>query len=309
MSNIRRFLRYDLTLPIYVELCREDGAPLDFDEMHFIQNKNRAHWSALEQDIAEASGQVAKKNPTMVSVFHNLDRRLNYIFTLLEALSRNENPASYDSYRYMIREERKIQPPNLPEGKIATLIKALYQQSELTFRELRHVVESAKNKLFIFPLNPAEPFDHKAYVLNLEQVAEKGNPIAQLILLLEEKYNLTVTIVQRFKDFYRMRADVTAWPKLLVNLSAGGVGLWHTEPLPLFKPINVFMELDTLFAVQGKVTFARKLAEDSERPWRIGIDFGMLPVEEQRKITLFIQQRELQDTLTQHPTFPGLSAL
>ena len=309
MSNVRRFLRYDLTLPIYIELCREDGAPLDFDETAFIEPRDRAHWSALVQEIVEVSGQVAVKNPAMVAIFHNLDRRLNFMFIMLDALTRNENPAQEDKYRYMVREDDKIQQPELPAAKISTLIRELYKHSELTMRELRHVVESARGNLFIFPLNPVQVFNHCDFVLNLEQVAEKGNPLAKLILLLEEKYNLAVKVLQRFKAYYRMRADVQAWPTLRVNLSAGGAGFWHPRELPLFKPINVFLKLDALFAVQGKVTFARRLAEGGERPWRIGIDFGMLSEQEQRQISLFIQHRELADTRKQFTQFPGLSVL
>ncbi len=308
MANVRRFLRYDVKVPIYVELCDEQGHPLGWDERQFWPEPDRYHLEGVNVELKSALDELAKTSGQLAYMLHRFDIRLNFLAWLLEHLVENEDPRDDNNFDFRLREDAKIEPPELPKkaSKIGTLLHALFMHIDLTVKEVVSVVRKSHDRLFVFPLNPVEPFDHREYVLNLEKVAEQGSTVARAILLLEDKLNVLLKILSRLKAFYRMRAAVNEWPVEVVNLSAGGVGLWQPDAMQIFQPVNVFLNLDDgVFSAHGKVVFCRQLGK-AEKPWRVGIDFEWLPAEEQRRMTHFVQWHELEDTMAQFPSFPGL---
>jgi len=308
MANVRRFLRYDLEVPIYLELCDEQGHPQSWDEQTFWPETDRYHLEGVNVELKSALDALAKTSSQLAYMLHQFDMRLNFLSWLLEHLVENEDPRDDSNFDFRLREDAKIELSALPKkaSKIGTLLHALFMHIDLTIKEVVSVVRKSHDRLFVFPLNPVEPFDHRQYVLNLEQVAEKGSPVARVLLLLEDKLNVLLKVLSRLKTFYRMRAAVGEWPVEVVNLSAGGVGLWQPNSIQMFQPVNVFLNLDDgIFSAHGKVVFCRQLRK-ADKLWRVGIDFEWLPVEEQRRMTYFVQWHELEDTMRQFPSFPGL---
>lgn len=308
MANVRRFLRYDVKVPIYVELCDEQGHPQGWDEQTFWPETDRYHLEGVNVALKSALDELGKNSSQLMYMLHQFDIRLNFLAWLLAHLVENQDPRDDSSFDFRVLEDSKIEPPALAAkaNKIATLLHAMFMHIDLTIKEVIAVVRRSHDRLFVFPLNPVEPFDHNRYVRNLEKVAEQGSAVAQVLLLLENKLNVLLKVLGRLKSFYRMRGAVDEWPVEVVNLSAGGVGLWRSASLPMFQPVNVFLNLDDgVFSAHGKVVFCRQLGK-SDKSWRIGIDFEWLPVEEQRRITLFVQWHELTDTMSQFPSFPGL---
>ncbi len=307
MANVRRFLRYDLALPVYVEPCDDDGHPLGLKEQDLWPAQLRFHLDGVDERLQQVLTALGQDSGRSAYVLHQFNMRLNFLAWLLARLAENEDPKADGGFAFRLREDGKVPPPALSEdSKVGHLLHALFMHIDLAIREVVAVVRDSHDRLFVFPLNPVEPFDHREYVANLEQVSERGSLLAKAILLLEEKLNTLLAVLARFKEFYRLRADVRAWPVDTVNLSAGGIGLWRAEALPLFSPVNVFVSLDDgVFAAHGKVVFCRKLKE-GDKPWRIGIDFEWLPVAQQQRMTRFLQRRELADTMKRFPDFPGL---
>ena len=308
MANVRRFLRYDVKLPIYVELSDEQGRPLGWDEQTFWPETDRYHLEGINEMLKSALDELGKSNGQLMYMLHQFDMRLNFLAWLLAHLVENQDPRDDSGFDFRVREDSKIEPPELPTkaNKIGALLHAMFMHIDLTIKEVIAVVRRSHDRLFVFPLNSVEPFDHNQYVRNLEKVAEQGSAVAQVLLLLEDKLNVLLKVLARLKSFYRLRAAVDDWPVEVVNLSAGGVGLWRSASLPMFQPVNVFLNLhDGVFVAHGKVVFCRQLGK-ADKSWRIGIDFEWLPAEEQQRVTLFVQWHELTDTMRQFPRFPGM---
>lgn len=308
MANVRRFLRYDVRLPVYLELCDERGLPLGLGEQAFLPPELEDHLAGVTESLNRVLEALAKESSASAYLLHQYNMRLNFLQWLLTQLAHNEDPKADERFAFRLREDAKIKGPELPNrgSKIGALLHGLFMHLDLVIKAVLEGVLNSHEKLFVFPQHELTPFDHRQYVLNLEQVAEKGSLLAQAVLLLEDKLNTLLKVFQRLQAFYRMRSAVDEWPVETVNLSAGGAGLWHDAPLKLFGPINVFLALDDgVFASRGKVVFCRQLGQ-GDRPWRVGIDFEWLPSEAQLRLTRFIQWRELEDTMDQFPAFPGL---
>ncbi|WP_294946426.1 PilZ domain-containing protein [Sulfurivirga sp.] len=310
MANLRRFLRYDVDIPIFLERLDEEGQPIGLSEQNFLPNNERFFLEGLRQELENAIDRLGKQSPNSVYVLYQLVRPLDLIAFLLDKLAENRNPTEDPTYNYRMREHEKIDRAAVEKmrgSKIGVLLLALLDRLMQTVREIRGVIELAEDNLFVFPLNPVEPFDHSVYVKNLDRVAHKGNLVADTILLIEKLYNGWLKVLQRLKEFYAYRARVRDWPVCTVNLSAGGIGVWVDGPWSQLERLNVYMRLDTLVAAHGKVVFVREFS-DHQPAWRVGVDFEWLPAAKQKLITLFVQRRELEDTMAQCPHFPGLPA-
>ena len=308
MANMRRFLRYDVEIPIFLEKLDREGLPVGLSDQTFLPQNERFYLEGLRQELESTIDELGRQSPKSVYILYQLVRALDLLIFLIDRLAENQNPKEDPTYNYRMREHDKIDRAAVEKmrgSKIGVLLVALLDRLEQSVREVRGIVELAEDDLFIFPLNPEEPFDHSLYVRNLEKVAHQGNLIAEAILLIEKLYNGWLKVLQRLKDFYAYRARVKDWPVRMVNLSAGGIGLWVDEPWEMLERLHVYMRLDTLVAAHGKVVFVRQFP-DHQPSWRVGVDFEWLPVTKQKLITLFVQRRELEDTMAQFPRFPGL---
>ncbi len=305
MANMRRFLRYDVRVPIYLEPCDRDGHRVGFDPEQIFPDLDRMRFEGLVLEFNEVLNRLGRDKPTLVFMLSQIEQRLSFLYDLLQTLSDDRDPREDDLFEYRQRQDAKIElTAILPEtSKLGRLLQGLWTMLDLTIREVVGVVQTSTQGLFMFPQTPVRPFEHTEYVTNLRALAEKGESVAEALLLLERMLNLLLTVLQNLKTFYAERSMPQKWPVLTVNLSAGGLGLWESKKWPLHQKVNVFMQLDQLFAGRGRVVFSRafKDAPDAERPYRVGIDFDWLPTERQDQITFFIQAREVVDAMERFP--------
>ncbi|SIO08505.1 PilZ domain-containing protein [Sulfurivirga caldicuralii] len=305
MANMRRFLRYDVEVPIYLEPCDQDGHREGFDPQALFPDLERMRYEGLGVEFNTILRALGKDKPKLVFMLSHMQVRLNFLFYLLQWLADDRDPREDGRFEYRLRQDAKIEFINiLPEdSKLGRLLQALWRHMDLTIREVVGVVQTSTQGLFIYPQTPVALFDHTRYITNLRDVAEKGHPVAEALLLLEKMLNTLLKVLQRLKAFYAERAMPQRWPKLTVNLSAGGLGLWDSEKWPLYQKVNVFMALEQLFAGRGRVVFCRQLktAPDPQRPWRVGVDFDWLPTERQDQITFFVQAHEVADAMARFP--------
>jgi len=306
MANMRRFLRYDVQVPIYLEPCDSEGHRLGFDAQALFPDHERLHFEGMRTDFDTVMRKLAKDKPQTTYMFYEVAQRLDFLYYLLETLAEDQDPREDDRFEYRRRLDAKIRFDAAllgRESKLGRLLQGLWQQLDLTIREILGVVDSATQGLFIFPQTPVKLFEHTRYVTNLREVAEKGHPVAEALLLLEKMLNTLLKVLQRLKAFYAERAMSQTWPVQWVNLSAGGVGLWSEAAWKLYGKVNIFMRLDTLFSGRGHVVFCRqfKAPPSPQLPWRVGIDFDWLPSERQDQITFYIQAREVEDAMARFP--------
>lgn len=306
MANMRRFLRYDVEVPIYLEACDVEGHREGFDPERLFPDFERLHFEGMQTDFDAVMRKLAKEKPQTAYMFYQIAQRLDFLYYLLESLAEDQDPREDERFDYRRRQDGKINfDASLlgKESKLGRLLQGLWQQLDLTIREVLGVVDQATQGLFIFPQTPVTLFDHARYVTNLREVAEKGHPVAEALLMLEKMLNTLLKVLQRLKAFYAERAMPQSWPLQVINLSAGGVGLWSEQAWKLYGKANIFMQLEQLFAGRGRVVFCRQLktAPDPQRPWRVGVDFDWLPTERQDQITFFVQAHEVADAMARFP--------
>ena len=306
MANMRRFLRYDVQIPFYLEPCDAEGHRQGFDPQQLFPDHERLHFEGMRAEFDGAMKKLGKDKPQTAYMFYQMAQRLDFLYYLVESLAEDRDPAEDERFDYRRRQDAKVQFDATllgKESKLGRLLQGLWRQLDLSIRELLGVVDQATQGLFIFPQTPVQLFDHTQYVTNLRDVAAKGHPVAEALLQMETMLNTLLKVVQRLKAFYAKRAMPQTWPTQTVNLSAGGLGFWDAQAWTLYQKVNVFAQLDPLFAGRGRVVFARMLkqAPDPQRPYRIGVDFEWLPTARQDQITFFIQAHEVADAMAAFP--------
>ncbi|HHS99476.1 MAG TPA: hypothetical protein ENK73_01335, partial [Thiomicrospira sp.] len=183
-------------------------------------------------------------------------------------------------------------------SKIAPLILDLYQYIDDYISELQQVVEnSIDGKIFTYPEPMKEHFNDQSYVTNLEFLPDQGVLPAKVLRLMVDKLNLQATVFDRLKTVYKQISRADEWTHYKVNLSAGGFSFLSEKSYDLFSRMDIFMGLDEdILICRGQVQSLTKSGNEIF-PYRIGVMFELLTVEQQRKITLFEQRRELKDAM------------
>lgn len=305
MANVRRFFRYDVEIPIYLQTQEGFDQTLNQLRKEVVSPREENRIEAIDAEVMVLLKKVFESSPQSVNVFYTFVKRLDFIHWLLDKYLALSDPRQAPDYKYRLRADRKLLPPTATKStKLLPLMQDFYAQIDEVIHELVQVAEtSIEGRLFIFTSTHRRHFNYQAFVKNLDQVAQKGILPAQILLLLIGKYNLLVDILNRLKDKFYMISNSNNWPVLAVNLSAGGCSFKTNEVYEKFARFNVFMQLDEdLVVPQGRMVMVRSI-KDQAFKYQVGVEFEFIPVETQRTITRFIQLRELRDA---RAVFPGV---
>jgi len=303
MANVRRFFRYDVEIPIYLQTQEGLNQTLDRLRKEIVSPREEHRIEAIDEEVMGLLKKVLESSPQSVNVFYTFNKRLDFIHWLLEKYLALTDPRQASDYKYRLREDKKQFPPTATKStKLLPLMQDFYVQIDELIHELIQVAEtSIEGRLFIFMPTHRHHFNYQAFVKNLELVAQKGVLPAQILLLLIEKYNLLVDILNRLKDKFHMISSSKNWPVLTVNLSAGGCSFKTNEVYEKFARFHVFMQLDEdLVVCQGRMVMVRNL-KDQPFMYQVGIEFEFIPVDMQQTITRFIQLHELRDARAVYP--------
>lgn len=298
-NNARRYFRYDVILPMHLEPVDRYGKHLSAERRQLI---SLAEEEGLKELNAQLSGWLEKvfdASSSALYVFYVLNHRLDFMWWLIEHLMESNDPRLADDYKFRTREDNKFNPPSSKKSSsVGPLILSLYEQIDQYIEELQTVVtRSIDGKIFIYSKASLETFDDKKYVKNLDELAQSGVLPAKVLRLMLDKLNLQAKVLERLKEAYREISHSHEWINYRVNLSAGGFSFLSTSPYKLFSIMDVFMDIDgeTLIC-RGKIIFQKETNEQIH-PYRVGVEFDLLTAEQEEKITLFEQRKELRDAI------------
>jgi len=299
MSNARRFFRYDVTLPMHLEPVDRYGYYLGAERKKLFSAKEEEQ---LREYNAQLSGWLDKgfdASSHAMYVFYVLNHRIDFMWWLLEHLIESNDPRLANEYKFRSREDAKFSPPSSKKSStIAPLILGLYERIDGYIDELQQVVKTSINgKIFIYLENSQPLFDDKTYVTNLDKLAQSGVLPAKVLRLLVDKLNLQGLVLNRLKEAHREISHSGEWMNYRVNLSAGGFSFLSTSPFELFSIMDVFMKIDDeVLVCRGKI-LSQIESDEQLYPYRIGVEFNLLTVEQEQQITLFEQRKELRDAM------------
>ncbi|BCN94130.1 hypothetical protein THMIRHAM_19150 [Thiomicrorhabdus immobilis] len=299
MSNARRYFRYDVILPMHLEPVDRYGKHLSAGRRQLISLVEEEHLKELNAQLNGWLDKVFDASSNALYVFYVLNHRLNFMWWLIEHLMESNDPRLAHDYKFRSREDNKFTPPSSKKSSsVGPLILALYQQIGEYVDELQTVIkESVDGKIFIYSKASLELFDDKKYVKNLDELANNGVLPAKVLRLMVDKLNLQATVLERLKEAYREISSSGNWMNYRVNLSAGGFSFLSTSPHKIFSIMDVFMEIDgEVLICRGKI-ISQKESNDELHPYRIGVEFDLLTAEQEQKITLFEQRKELKDSI------------
>jgi hypothetical protein len=302
VANVRRFFRYDVEIPIYIETVNAFHNELAQLRESVFPQSEVARLEAIDEELNQKLDAVFQRKPEAIHVFLSLNKRLDFIHWLLDHLVELQDPRKESDYKYRLKMDQRHQPPtSKKETKLLPLMQNFYYQIDEIVHELLSVVEkSYEGKIFTYIPTPRPTFEHTKYVHNLEELADNGTLPAQILVLLIEKYNLLVGVLNRLKERYRKISDSQLWPVRKVNLSAGGVSFISETPYERFARFHVFMQLDeTLLICEGRMVVMRPAEEGR---YLVGLEFEFLPFEKQQAITRFIQYHELKEAQAEFPS-------
>lgn len=251
----------------------------------------------LNKEMGVLMERMFDMDSNTLHIFYILNHRIDLMAWLLESLIIYEDPSMKNDYKFRIRENKKQKLPLSKEkSKIGNLIDGINHQVEAHISELIESVEnSIENKIFLFPRKPLPLFDWKDFVTNLDQVSDQGIIPAQVLVLMIEKLNLWEAVFSRLKQSCEMISDPDNWQVQKVNLSAGGFKVHTRACYPKFAVLNVFMDLDDhILICRGKMVSCKPVDDEMNA---LSIDFDFLSYEHSRRITFFIQKKELEEAM------------
>ena len=299
MSNARRHFRYDVILPMHLEPVDRYGHHLGAERRQLISAKEEEQLRECNAQLSGWLDKVFDASSNALYVFYVLNHRIDFLWWLLEHLMESSDPRLAHDYKFRTREDAKFTPPSSKKSSsIAPLILGLYEHVDGYIDELQHVIKtSVDGKIFIYAKESPPLFDDKDYVTNLDKLAQNGVLPAKVLRLMVDKLNLQATVLERLKEAYREISRSGEWMNYRVNLSAGGFSFLSTSPYELFSIMDVFMEIDgEVLVCRGKV-LSQLESDDELYPYRIGVEFNLLTVEQEQQITLFEQRKELRDSM------------
>lgn len=302
MSNVRRFFRYDVDIPLYFEpAAKYDAYPSDVKQPRLLKKTEERHLDALEAGIRVLLKEAFAPESDALRIFFILNHRVDYMAWLLDDIMEGQDPRQRHDFKFRLREDLKLKLPEVSRvSKVGSLIEGFYRQVGDHIHELLESVNnSIHGKIFLFPRQTRDLFSASHYVRNLEDLADRGVMPAKVLRLLIQKLNVYETVFARLKEAYHAIADPSHWPVRSVNLSAGGFSFISPEPYEIFSHLNVFMQLENQVLVcRGKVVLNKAIKrKDSPETYKVGVEFEFLGQAHARIITLFEQKRELRDAM------------
>ncbi|MBO1923907.1 PilZ domain-containing protein [Thiomicrorhabdus sp. 6S3-12] len=303
MGNGRRFFRFDV--PIHIYLQRESSEwkqtlqQLKGPQSTALQRKIESLNITVDQLLEELSTRGAPLYP----LFSSINHRLNYFFWLLQQLLDQQNPRAHAEYKYRARDDLKYLPPEVKkDSPTSHLVAGLYAELEEELSSLKESIEHSLDEgLFIFPQAEREDFDVHFYVSNLEQLVAQGMTAAVVLDALIRKYNQLNALYNLLKRAYAPISHPEQWPKRMINLSSGGLGFVSANPFKVLEQVNVFMELDRVVMVKGKVLYSRKIRSTEGEQFRTAIEFIMPSSRTQLDIDRFLQHQEVRQAMQKVP--------
>lgn len=299
MSNARRYFRYDVILPMHLEPVDRFGKHLGAERRQLISAKEEDELNELNVQLDAWLEKVFDASSNALYVFYVLNHRIDFMWWLLEKLMESNDPRLTHDYKFRTKEDAKFSPPSTKKSSsIAPLILGLYHQIDEYIDELQNVVKtSIDGKIFIYSKPSLGLFDDKDYVKNLNELAESGVLPAKVLRLMVKKLNLQATVLERLKEVYRQISRSDDWMNYRVNLSAGGFSFLSEKAYEKFGLMDIFMDIDgEVLVCRGKI-ISQIETHDLVFPYRVGVEFYLLTVEQEQKITLFEQRKELKDAM------------
>jgi len=303
MANVRRFFRYDVEIPILLQTQEQFERQLEQLQKEIVSSKDEMRIKTIDAEVEQILKQMENQGSQSLTLFHTFNQRLNFMHWLLEHYLQLTDPREATDFNYRLRMDKHHNPPQMNQSnKLLILMQNFYAQIDELIHELIQVAQtSIDGRLFIFSPTPRRHFKAEDFIKNLNLVAKKGILPAQLMLLIIEKYNLLVDVFNRLKEKFYKISSIKNWPKLEVNLSAGGCSFKTNERYEKFTRFNIFMQLnDKIIAPKGRIVMVRRI-KDPNFQYQVGIEFEFIPVDAQKTITYFIQLHELRDAYNAYP--------
>jgi len=299
MPNARRYFRYDVILAMHLEPVDRYGKHLGAERRQLITLQEEELLNELNAQLDGWLEKVFDASSNALYVFYVLNHRINFMWWLLESLMESNDPRLANDYKFRTKEDAKFIPPTTKKSSsIAPLILGLYHHIDGYIDELQEVVnKSIEGKIFIYSRPSLELFNDKDYVNNLEKLADTGVLPAKVLRLMIQKLNLQATVLERLKEVYRQISRSDEWIHYRVNLSAGGFSFESEKSFEKFGLMDIFMDIDgDILVCRGKIISNRDY-KNKEFEHRIGVQFDFLTAEQEQKITLFEQRKELRDAM------------
>lgn len=300
MSNVRRYFRFDVEIPLLFETADQQESYQKQTYEHLITPKKAVYLQKLNRDIQILLGEAFSTESETLHIFQMLNHRMDFMAWLLQDLMRAEDPRKHAEFQFRIRSDQNTQlPKSRKKTKIMPLIEGVYVQLDGHLHELLEVVRnSIDGKIFLYPRKIRPLFQAKDYVKNLQALSDQGFAPAQVLNLLIEKLNAYEQLLTELKQAYADKTDNTHWAVQKINLSAGGFSFNTPRKFEFFAKMNVFMKLDQdILVCRGRVVLNKFLP--SLFMYKVGVEFESLSKPHARLITLFVQHQELRDAMSE----------
>ena len=303
MLNSRRYFRYDVIVPMHLEPVDRYGKQQNLTRRHLITHEDEVRLQEINEALEQLFQTIFATHPAALHVFETLNKRLEFMWWMLDFIIESEDPHVQYDYKLRMKEDAELKRPTHKKSSgIAPLILGLFDALEDYISELNDVIQrSVKDNGFHYSKRSQRCFDDKRYIANLDELAKSGVLPASVLQLMVEKLNLQATILELLKERYRKTSSPEEWKNYQVSLSPVGFSFLTNDDYPKFEKMNVYMRIqDEIIICRGKVR-SQELVENELLNSRVHIEFELLTGEQEYAITLFTQLNELRDSINVVP--------
>ncbi len=303
MLSSRRYFRYDVVLPMHMELVDQYGKPLGLERSQLISREDEQRLQVINDSLQSQLQQLNQLSAAAFHIFSALNRRLDFMWWMLDFIIESDDPS--EQYDYTLRRKKdseSVRPTHKKTSEIGPLIVGLYDAAEDYIVELNAVMQTGlADGQFSYQGLSQTRFDDKQYITNLESLAQSGVLPAKILQLMVEKINLQATVLEQLKAAYRKTSSSEDWKHYQVNLSPKGFSFLTNDEFTVFSNMDIYMEIDgETIVCRGKV-LSQEPVESELLDSRVSIEFDLLTGEQEQKITRFIQHNELKESMQQVP--------
>ncbi|MCF6345404.1 MAG: PilZ domain-containing protein [Thiomicrorhabdus sp.] len=303
MLNSRRYFRFDVVLPMHMELVDQYGKQLGLARSQLISREDEKRLQVVNASLQDYLQQLHEISSAASHIFSVLNYRLDFMWWMLDFIIESDD--STEQNDYLLRKKKdgeSVRPTHKKTSEIGPLIVGLYDALEDYVLELNTVMETGVEEgTFSYQGLSQARFDDKQYIANLNELANSDVLPAKILQFMVEKINLQAGVLEQLKSAYRKTSSSEDWKHYQINLSPKGFSFLTNDKFEIFSNMDVYMEIneDTIIC-RGKV-LSQTSVESELLDTRVSIEFDLLTGEQEQEITRFIQYNELKESMKQVP--------
>lgn len=292
----REFYRLDVNVSYFIKPLLEVRQCLQLQQTSFADPMEEGKFEQLDQKLNRLFAQQKYIDNGGVELFAVFQQKLDLLEWLLKQSLMQKDHILMGEYEQKMQQNVGAKMPELDEqSKIYPLLKAMYLRLDDYIHQMNEVFERRlQHDAFISDKHAIRKFDAAQYMNGLPGAAQKGNWIANVLVVMLKKLNLFEYHYAELKEANKFLADFLSWNKAPVNLAAGGFALQTTDAYQVGDRVcSIFVLDDHFIQAEAECVYQNEVPQQNGK--RTAFKFTNISAEHQAEVVRFLTTKELEN--------------